>query len=368
MRTPLLTLLIACTGAVSKPVDHVDSGGDSGGDSGTDSGTDSGPLPCTLDDVDPVGMLEHVIAGTASDCEVEAFTDFAAARTVDIGPWKQDIRMAHSADALNFTALDGVVIESAAVPEVVVGPDGRTFLFHVDGRFDHAVALAEARSPWMTTHGVPGLGALALSVSEDGRTFTPVDDFAVEGLVQGMIVDPEVVRQPDGSWRMYYVGMTASEYLTTATWEYPESHEVFWASSTDLVHWRQEGSAVRGPFADPTVYCSEGDRCVMASFGLEWSRSTDGGATFTHDGSWGLDGFAPEFMRFEDGTSRLYFNSGAKGAAIQSFRLNEELIWELEEGARMPETYGEAVTLAPAASGGWNMWFHVFKDGSEPAE
>jgi hypothetical protein len=345
VRTLSLVLLAACTG---------------------DKPTPSIPDVCATEDLDRVAMIEHVIDGTATDCEAEGFAAFVEERKADNGPWKQDIRMAFSEDASTFTALDGVVLETAAVPEVVQTEDGKYWMFYVDGRYDRALELAEERSTWMVTHGVPGLGALGLATSNDGRTFTPVDEFMVEGLVRGMVVDPDVVRQPDGTWRMYYVGMTPEEYLNSATWTYPESHEVYWADSPDLVHWTQRGSAVRGPYADPSVFCTEGDKCVMASFGLEWGRSTDGGVSFVQDGAWGVDGFAPEFVRFEDGSARLFYNSAAVGAPVHSFILTEGDIWEADGGERMPDSYGEAVTLARAAPTGWYMWYHVFKDGSEP--
>ncbi|MDP2309394.1 MAG: hypothetical protein Q8P18_25460 [Pseudomonadota bacterium] len=342
-----LVLLLACTG--DKP-----------------ALPDTGPDVVACEELDRVAMLEHVIDGTATDCELVGFEAFVEERKGDNGPWKQDIQMAFSEDASTFVALEGVVIETAAVPEVVATDDGRFWLYYVDGRYDHALELANERSTWMLTHGVPGLGALALAVSEDGRTFTPVDDFLVDGLVRGMVVDPDVVRQPDGTWRMYYVGMTPEEYLTSATWTYPETHEVYWAVSDDLVHWTQQGSAVRGPYADPSVYCSEGDRCVMASFGLEWGRSTDGGVSFTHDGALGVDGFAPEFVRFEDESMRIFYNSSAVGAPVHTLYLGEDDIWAADGGERMPDSYGEAVTLARAVPTGWYMWYHVFKDGSEP--
>ncbi|MDP2313606.1 MAG: hypothetical protein Q8P41_11920 [Pseudomonadota bacterium] len=343
MQTALLALLLACTG--DPP--------------GVEPDPDD--EPCTIADVDLVEVFHHVIDGEADACDIDAFTEFVDARTAASGPWKQDVRMAWSEDAVLFTPLDGVVVETAAVPEIVLH-DGRYWLYHVDGRYDHAVELAREGSTWMQTHGVPGLGALSLAVSDDGRTFTKVEEFEVIGVVRGMVVDPDVVRQPDGTWRMYYVGMTAAEYLTGATWEYPEEHEVYWASSPDLVHWTQEGALFRGPFADPSVSCSEGDQCIMASFGLQWSRSTNGGTEWAHEGEWGVDGFAPEITRFVDGSRRMFFNTRALGADLLSFDEDEEGVWEFNDTVVMPDLYGEAVTLAPAQPSGWWMWFHTFKD------
>ncbi len=344
--------LLACTGA--PPTD--------------DSPTDTAAPACTTEDVDLPVAFEHVIFGEGTDCEVEAVTDFSKNRSLDMGPWKQDIQLAFSEDAQTFSPLDEIAMETAAVPEVVVDADDRYWMFYVDGSFDHLVELAEARSTWMLTHGVPGIGALRAAVSDDGRTWEPVEDFGIEGLVQGMVVDPDVVRQPDGTWRMYYVGMPIRVYITEATWIYPEEHVIYWASSDDLVHWVQQGEVVTGPYADPSVLCHPDDRCVMASFGIQWGRSTDGGQTFTHEGLWAIDGFAPEFMRFEDGSVRMFLNGMALGAPIISMYAPDGETFAGEDGFRMPEAYGEAVTLARAKPSGWYMWYHTFKPGIELPE
>jgi hypothetical protein len=328
----------------------------------SDDPADTGAGACTLADVDEVGMFLHAIDGGASDCEREAIADFAESARALPGPWRQEIRLAYSEDAQEFTAVDGTVLEHAAVPEILRTDDGKYLLYYVDGDLDRLVSIADEGSAWMTTHGIPGIGALAMATSDDGIHFERVEDFAIDALVRGMVVDPDVVAQPDGTWRMYYVGMTVQDLFTTQTWEYPEAHDVYWASSTDLVHWHQEAMVVSGPFADPSVFCSADDACVMASFGLEWSRSTDGGVTFTHEGPWGVDGFAPEFVRFEDGSARMFFNSRALGASLQSFYAADGETWSLEEGERMPGTYGEAVTLTRTDPSGWNLYFHTFTD------
>lgn len=329
---------------------------------------DTARAPCTTADVDFPTAFENVIYGLATDCEVEAVTDFSRVRSEDMGPWKQDIKVAFSEDAQTFTPLDEFAVETGGVPEVVIDANERYWMFYVDGSWEHMVELAEARSTWMLTHGVPGLGALRARVSDDGRTWEDVEDFGVEGIVQGMVVDPDVVRQPDGTWRMYYVGLPIRLYLTEATWIYPEAHSVFWASSEDLVHWTQQGEVVVGPYADPSVFCHPDDRCVMASFGLQWGRSTDGGLTFTHEGAWDVAGFAPEFVQFEDGSVRMFLNSMERGAPIVSMYAPDGETFGGEEGFRMPDAYGEAVTLARARPTGWYMWYHTFKPGIEIPE
>ncbi|MFN7145143.1 MAG: hypothetical protein ACK4YP_15305 [Myxococcota bacterium] len=353
----LLTTLLACTDA--PPGDKPD------GDTAPDTGDTAAP-ECDPETINLSLAFEAAIDGRADPCQIDAMAAFLEIRKADVGPWNQEIRVAFSEDTETFEEVEGAVISTAAVPEVLVGPDGRYYLYYVDGDFDRAIAEARAGTTWMATHGIPGLGALNLAVSDNGVDFELVPEFQIEGVVRGMVVDPDVVLQPDGSWRMYYVGMSIPEYLEVATWEYPEAHDVFYATSDDLVHWKQQGVVVRGPYADPSVLCRTDDTCVMASFGVEWGRSTDGGLTFTHEGDWGVGGFAPEFLRMEDQSVRLFFNSAAQGAAVLSMYAIDGETFVLEPGERLPDHYGEAVTLARVNPEGWNMYYHTFKDGFEP--
>lgn len=319
--------------------------------------------PCGEDDVDVTEMLLAAIAGTADACQKQALQDYTDGRAADEhGPWEQDIHVALSDDGVTFTEIAGAVaVETAAVPEVVHA-DGRYWLFHVNGSFDRLNELAAEDSTWMRTHGIPGIGALGLAVSDDGLSFVDVPEFEVQGLVEGMVVDPDVVRLPDGSWRLYYLGLTVEEYVEYAEWQEGEQHEVYSAVSTDLIHWTQEGVVFRGPYADPSVLCfDDGLTCVMASFGLDWSRSGDGGLHFQYEGPWEVDGFAPELVPLVDGTIRAFYNDKDLGAALRSLHSLDGSTWIPEVGVRM-ETYGEAVTLAGGPEVGWRMYFHTFKD------
>jgi hypothetical protein len=337
--TLVLLAILGCDGSSDKP---------------------SGDDACGIDDVDLATLFSDVLAGNADDCELSALSEWTENRATTIGPWKEDIAVAWSADGLDFDPVeDGTIIEGAAVPEVVHAFDSY-YLFHVIGNLDYLNDLAANHSTWMVQHGIPGLGALGLAVSGDGLRWSEAPEFSIEGLVQGMVVDPDIRQLPDGTWRMYYVGMAVEEYFNS-TWEEGEQHSVYSAVSNDLIHWRQEGEVFRGPYADPSVWCLDETNCVMASFGLDWSTSTDGGATFSYGGHWEKDGFAPEFTQTSDGSIRMFYNSKETAAPLRSYISTDGQTWEPETGTRMDE-YGEAVSITEAPDSGYYMYFHTFHD------
>jgi hypothetical protein len=345
-------LFVACT---SSPPCEEQNPHETAAETGNDTGcTDTATL---------VASFEAAIAGTATDCDVQAIAAWADSKKDSTGPWKQDVRRATSVDGDNFVAIDDVnTVATAGVPEAVIGDDGRTYLFHVNGDLDQLIDIAASGSSWIQTHGIPGLGALGLEVSDDGVTFESVLEFEVEGIIPGMVVDPDVVRAPDGTWRLYYVAMTIHDFFQRYNWEEGERHDVWLAESTDLVHWTQRPDPViHGPFADPTVHCQDDKYCSMSSFGLDWSSSDDGGELFKYDGTWKVPGFAPEFFVLPDESLRLFYNSKDLGAPLRSFRSFDQRTFVPEEGVRM-ETYGEAVTVVPAPDGTWNLYYHTFKD------
>ena len=315
------------------------------------------PLPAVYD---------LLLDGKLDATSLASLVDHSERRRAETGPWRQQIRVARSADGLDFELLDlPPVLDRAAVPEAVVGPAGRTWLFFVDGDLDSMLANARKGSTQHLTRGIPSLGALDLAVSDDGLHFERVPEFEIRGLTRGMVVDPEVIRLSDGRWRMYYVGMALVEYFTMATWQPGERHEVFFAESDDLIHWQQKGRALRGPYADPTVLCHGDDRCLMISFGLDHAVSADGGATFSYQGSWGPPGFAPDISRRGPDELRLYYNDKAAGAPIRSMRSSDSGDWTPEPGERLPDTYAEAPTAIPQPDGSVLMYFHTFADPAD---
>jgi hypothetical protein len=321
--------------------------------------------PCDVANVDPAFALERIIDGLADDCQISFYTHLLDSSRTRAGPWLEDLFVTTSSDAEHIDLAGATRLrEQAAVPEAVRGPDGRIWLYFGEGSLDRGIELAKSHSDWFRGHGLIGFGSLDAMVSSDGRTFQPVADFTVEGVVRGMVVDPDVVRLPDGRYRMYYVGTPIPELLVPGAWDDGKPHRVYFAESADLVHWKQAGEAARGPNADPTVLCDDRtSHCTMVSTGLDRSLSDDGGTSFGFEGHWQTDGFAPEFLRLSDARIRLFYNSKIRGGALRSAISRDGGTSFTEEGERVPGYHVEAVSFLLAAAGGWHVFYHYWQEG-----
>ncbi|HNH50609.1 MAG TPA: hypothetical protein PKY30_26485, partial [Myxococcota bacterium] len=171
------------------------------------------------------------------------------------------------------------VLQQASVPELVYTPDGTLWIFYVDGDLQRLRERAAAGEP--VGPGLRGFGGLAAATSRDGRSFEEVE-LSFRGDLPLYMVDPDIVRMPDGSYQLYYLGVPAERVCadTPDPFGTPAPHELYLATSEDLIHWEQQGVvwSVEGPGTDPAVWCTEEPACYlyMGSPG----RSTDGGRSF----------------------------------------------------------------------------------------
>lgn len=308
--------------------------------------------------------LEAIVDGRADGCQTDAYVRMLDERQERQGPWLQDVWVAPSADGATFERSQArLLIDGAAVPEIVDGPDGRLFLYSVLGDLARGRREASAGSPWFQTHGLVGWGALQLHVSDDGETWREEPAFRVDGLMRGMVVDPEVVQQPDGTWRLYYVGIQLKRLLIPETHEGGGEPRVFAAESRDLVHWRQLGEVANGPSADPVIHCGPGQRCLMVSSGLQWWTSNDGGQRFRPGDGPALEGFAPELVSLPDGRLRLLYNTKELGGPLHA-RISSDggATWQ-DEGQVLPPRQAEAVSVLARSTGDHRIFFHDWKAG-----
>lgn len=308
-----------------------------------------------------------VLDGRANDDQIAAWNQLLAVREPNAGPQHEDLFRAYTRDGLTIDLTGAVRIRAhAAVPEAHVGPDGRTWLFFVEGDYDRARATALHRDPWMRTHGLIGFGALDLLIQGADGGWAPQREFVIHALTPGMVVDPTVLPLPEGGWRMYYIAVGVEALLKPDAWVDGAPHTVTTATSTDLMHWTQEGEAVVGPNADPAVWC-DGPWCLMISTGLDRSISTDGGRTFTFQGSFGVPGFAPAFLALPDGRLRLFYNTKDRGGALRSMiSADRGRTWAREGGDRVSSYTVEAPSFTPAPQGGWWMYYHYWQAGYSP--
>jgi hypothetical protein len=305
--------------------------------------------------------LTAVARGTADGCQRDLYLQLIMERGRHVGPWIEELWVAPSTDGRTFELEQATLVRSSgAVPDVIVH-EGRTWLFYGEGDLGAAFERASQGSDWFLTRGLPGFGALGLLVSEDGLHFEPVPEFGIEGLLVGMVVDPDVIRLPDGRFRLYYVGLPVEGLTDTEAWDDDAQHDVYYAESDDLIHWRQVGLAVHGPIADPTVFCQEDGHCRMFSTGMDHAHSDDGGASFVFDGATRLRGFAPELLRI-DGQLRHVYNAMIHGGPLMTRHQQDGGGWS-EPEELVPAYRVEAPSFAPAPDGqGWLMYYHYYME------
>jgi hypothetical protein len=329
---------------------------------------DVGPATvCEGDPVEPEEALERLLGGAARACDREWALHHLDDRARRNGPWSTDVALGTSTDGLRYAFRERPVVERAGVPELVRAADGELLLFCISGALDEGRASLEAGWGWEGMIGVPAYGVLQLWTSRDGgATWARDRRLTMEGFEPGMVVDPEVIRLPDGRFRLYLIHLAVRELADRTAWDAGRPHRVIAAESADLRRWTLVGDALRGPFADPTVRCAPDGTCRMLSFGLERGLSRDGGRTFTLEGPWIDDGFAPEFVDLPDGRLRVVYNSRAQGAPLLSqVSADGGATWTREKGRRA-EVYAEAPSLIPLPGGGWLVAAHRFRPECTP--
>lgn len=292
-------------------------------------------------------LAERILSGTADRGEVETLVGLMKSDRLP-GPWHDEVRVAESRDGLTFTELRVTAVRRASVPEAVVDERGSVWLFYVDTDADHLLR----RPPFKT--GLVGIGGLAAARSEDGLRFAPVD-MEIANVLRGEVVDPDVVRAPDGTYQMYYLGVEA-KHLHPRTPDPARStapHDFYLATSRDLARWEQKRVVWTGPHggADPAVYRT-GERTYFILAGGS-GRSDDGGLTFREvrmqTGAWGQ----PDVVAVPGGY-RAYFTAMREG--IRSAFSADGVTWREEEGSRLR---GGADPSVVRWKDGWRMYFKV---------
>ncbi len=309
-----------------------------------------------------LATLQAIAHGTADGCQRDKYLQMIMERGRNVGPWIEEIWVAPSPDAKQVELDKAVLVRSsAAVPEVI-RHEGRTYLFYGEGDLGLGFELASEGSDWFLTRGLLGYGALGLLVSDDGVTFEPVPDFAIQDLVVGMVVDPDVIQLPDGRFRLYYVGLPIETLVDDATWNDDAQHDVYYAESDDLIHWKQLGMAVHGPIADPSVLCLTPQRCRMFSTGMDHSHSEDGGRSFVFDGATKVKGFAPEFLVEGDRLSQFYNGMIHGGPLLTRSSTDKGKTWsDPEQAVEAYKVEAPSFTRAPDGEG-WLMYYHYYME------
>jgi hypothetical protein len=289
-------------------------------DSPSDSPDDTGGIP--FEDVEPgpdcsdnpwpietpwnvlAHRLTHGRAEEADVAELEALWAYMQDNN-HLGPAGERLRgpFVDLAPPETHAQLEGI-----SVPEAVAGPDGDLWLVYVDGDVEGAVEMAREGRPMPL--GVLGFVGLGVARSSDGlswdRQELTVDWAGSQPLAA--VVDPDVQRLADGSYRLYALAFHASQMCADADdpYSYPSPHEAVTFVSTDLLRWDYEGVVwSTGIGTDPGTWCA-GQTCWLH---METSGvSTDGGASFVET-SLGLPHEDPQLVDVrptEQGFEMLY--------------------------------------------------------------
>jgi hypothetical protein len=227
------------------------------------------------------------------------------------GPWSHRILLARSEDGLSWTADDHVLAESASVPELFEGPDGRAIVLFVDGLKQKTGALRErADGTWER----------------------------VESNLPG--VDPCVVKVADRRWRAWVkAGLDGAV----------DVHE-----SADGLTWTRLGECFRDPAypnaTDPDVFRTKVGWVMLLSLGPRLLRCTsDDGLAFEAGETLELGGSVSDTVAV-DGGWRTFFHVNAAPPSgkmhIRSAFTADGRTWKAEDGVRLA-----APAQGPAARG-----------------
>jgi hypothetical protein len=211
------------------------------------------------------------------------------------GPWNHRVLSATSRDGLAWTRDPGVRLEHASVP-CAMADGNRILLYYVDAD----------RGP-----GQPE--SVGCAVSHDGMEFQR-RPFAIEGLRTRKAVDPCVLKDASGQFRLYYFGSNAGGDPASQA----EEHEIHLALSHDGIRFKEAGVAFRYPhLVDPDVFFFKETwfMYVFARGNTIIATSSDG-RSFTYQKELALRGYgtvAPVLL--DDGRLRLYAFEQRKPAA-----------------------------------------------------
>jgi hypothetical protein len=348
-------LLLACTNDEPKESEDTGDSGDSG-----QPALAAGP-ECTDNDLQirtPFNVLgDKLVHGQASDEElyelqllIDDFAPFVP------GPWSHSTSGPMlSEDGLYFEG-GNRVLDQASVPELVIGPDGSYWLFFIDGNLERLKSWGEEHQP--VGPGLRGFGGLEAAVSEDGVNFERVE-LTVTGELPLYMVDPDIVLGKDGIYRLYYLGILAEEMCadTPDPFLVPGPHQVYLATSVDLVNWEQQGivftSSAGG--TDPAVWCVDANTCYITM--LETGISTDGGLSFSNAVlDLGITPLLPDVHRTASGWRMYSFDQGK----MMSHASEDGFSWDFEQELSLPAGSPTALEL------GATTWLYLLVPREEP--
>jgi hypothetical protein len=257
------------------------------------------------------------------------------------GPYVHKILSASSVDGLRWTRDAGVRLEHASVP-CVVADGNRILLYFVDA--DRGEGKPES---------------VNCAMSFDSIMFEK-QLFVIDGLPTRKAVDPSVLKDPNGQFRLYYFASDAGGDPAAQS----EQHEIHLALSEDGIRFKEAGTAFRYPrLVDPDVFLFKGTwfMYVFGSGNTSIATSLDG-YHFEYLQELGLFGYgtvAP--LLLDNERLRLYAFEQRKsvGNAFVSFLSADGINWTREKGVLLKAANNEQITdpFVIRWKGGYKMYF-----------
>jgi hypothetical protein len=254
------------------------------------------------------------------------------------GPFYHKISIASSTDGLSFDKEGEILIEKASVPDAVELPDGRIFLYAVDG-------------------GNRSMSGLLVGISDDKGQTWQFGSLKIETArtQRSVGADPEIVLLSDGTFRLYYIVFNMMTPSQT-----PQDNKVMSATSTDGINFTEE-EGVRfeyGNITDPDVVLINGTWYMYLSQGARLIAATSNdGFDFKYSKTIREDGSVSNTVHLDNETWRQFYCSSGIKSAISTDGIN----WEQDNGYRLEPEKDEFICdpVPIKIDGNWIMIYKV---------
>ncbi|MFQ5611246.1 MAG: sialidase family protein, partial [Anaerolineae bacterium] len=275
-------------------------------------------------------------APTAAPEQPAAGTETAACAAGDPDQesplYDHQVFLTSSPDAFHFEGQGQLVVDHASVPDGVVGPDGKLWVYFVNGR--------------------PGQHGIFAARETDSGQWEIIDCIRLDGQFVGNAVDPDVTRLPDGRYRLvYFLG----KFVGGAPLLPGQPHPIYSAISADGLNFtvEQELIAVEG-VTDPSLVQLPDGRWLLA---LAQQRqillaASDNGYHFELTGVTVEVPGIPELALLPDGRLRLYLSQSL---------ISEDggQTWTVESDSQVPGR-GADPSLVALPGGGYAFFYKSF--------
>jgi hypothetical protein len=248
--------------------------------------------------------------------------------TASGGPFQHKVLSAVSTDGLNWIKEDGIRLEHASVP-CAVSESKRIILYYVDA--DRGPGLPES---------------VGCAVSTDGVNFQK-QPFKIEGFTYRKTVDPSIIRDNSGKFRLYYLASNATGDPGSET----SPHEIHLATSDDGINFTSYGIVFSYEgLVDPDIFFYK-ETWYMYVFDLVKGETiiatSSDGYSFSFKQALSLKNWgtvAPILL--DNGNLRLYAFEQKKqtGNSFCSFISSNGIDWLIEDGIRLQAATGDQIT------------------------